>query len=132
MTKQTLKFKPVVKDRLFYDRYQYSISFHLDEATCLRELDHSQIDAAIKRRIHYRQISQERWIKNQNPLGTLMPGRWKNITESTVENLHKVTDMLLNSAADCKLVTSVNTGWIYTNDQLLIKEIDQLASTAVK
>ena len=52
LTNLNLKFKPVVKDRLFYDQYTYCIGFHLDEVSCLRELNHQYIDVIIDRRRH--------------------------------------------------------------------------------
>jgi hypothetical protein len=126
LTNQTLKFKPVVKDRLFYDRYQYSVSFHLDEVSCLRSLDHNYIDTMINRRIHYREISQQRWVNNNQSVGTIVSRRWKDITESTIKNLHDVADTLLESNIDFKLVTSVETAWVYTNDRSLLTQIDNL------
>ena len=126
MISRTLKFKPIVKDRLFYDRYQYSVSFRLDEVSCLRELDHNYIDTMINRRIHYREISQQRWVNNKQSTGTIMSRRWKDITDSTIKHLHTVTDTLLESKIDFKLVTSFETAWIYTNEQLLLTQIDNL------
>ena len=126
MISRPLKFKPIVKDRLFYDRYQYSVSFRLDEVSCLRELDHNYIDTMINRRIHYREISQQRWVNNKQSTGTIMSRRWKDITDSTIKHLHTVTDTLLESKIDFKLVTSFETAWIYTNEQSLLTEIDNL------
>ena len=123
MINQTLKFKPVVKDRLFYDRFQYSISFYLEEATCLRELDHEYINTMIRRRIHYRDVSQQSWLNGKQ---SIMSRRWKDITDETVANLHAVTDIMIDSKLDFKLVTSLNTVWVYTNAQSLINKIDQL------
>jgi hypothetical protein len=108
---------------LFYDRFQYSISFYLEEATCLRELDHEYIDTMIRRRIHYRDISQQSWLNGKQ---SIMSRRWKDITNETVANLHAVADVVIDCKADFKLVTSLNTVWIYTNNQSLIKKIDQL------
>lgn len=122
MINSNLKFKPVVKDRLFYDRFRYSISFYLDEATCLRELDHQYIDTMINRRIQYRDISQQSWLNNKS----ILTKRWKDITETTVSNLHSVADVLIDSMIDFKLVTSSNTVWVYSNTRSLIKKIDQL------
>lgn len=126
MINQTLKFKPVAKDRLFYDRYQYSVSFRLDEVSCLRELDHNYINTMINRRIHYREISQQRWVNNNQSVGTIVSRRWKDITESTIKHLHELADTLLESNIDFKLVTSVETAWVYTNNQSLLAQIDNL------
>ena len=122
----THKFNPVPKDRLFYDRFEYCLNFYLLEANCLRLKDHAQIDDAIERRQQWREIARQRWsMGRQNHSIDLDPGRiWNHITEETVRDLHTVTDFLLNSKADYKLVVTVNHGYIYTND---LKFLDQLA-----
>ena len=127
MTNSNLKFKPVVKDRLFYDCYQYCVAFQLDEVSALRELNHQHIDIIIARRRQWREISLQRWANtgytgNKN----IVTRRAKEITDENVENLHALTDVLLRSRVDFKLVTSVSSAWVYTNDAELINQIDQL------
>jgi len=123
---KNLKFKPTVKDRLFYDRWQYSISFLLDEVSCLRELDHAYIDLMLDRRREWREISRMRLAKlpGQTPFGgTIMSRRSKEITKETAVNLHYLADQLLNTKTDFKLVTSVNQAWVYTNSKTLIGDL---------
>ena len=128
MIKQTQQFKSVVKDRLFYNRFEYGISFTLDEASALRDLSHKEIDQTIERRIEWREIAQQRWnttrtgFTKHNMLGR----RRKEITNKTIENLHTLAEILLTVAIDFKLVVSVNQGHVYTNDLSLIDQIDQL------
>lgn len=124
MTNSNLKFKPVNKDRLFYDRYQYCIGFYLREVSCLRELNHQHIDIIIERRRQWRQMSIGKW-----QLGTsrnILANKTREIEDDTVVNLHTLTDVLLRSRVDFKLVTSVCTAWIYTNDLDLLATVDQL------
>jgi len=125
---QILKFNPITKDRLFYNRYQYCISFRLDEINCLRELDHDYIDTIIARRRVWREVSQQRWIRPQpRPVKlhqTIMTHRWKEITERTVQKLHELADILIKTSIDFKLVTGyADQGWLYTNSISLIKRL---------
>ena len=121
-----LKFKTVAKDRLFYDLYQYSVSFHLDEVSCLRELNHHYIDTVIERRKVWREVAQQRWVNNKQLGKSILTRRSKDITEETVTNLHDLTDILLRSRVDFKLVTSMSTAWIYTNDLTLLNKINDI------
>jgi hypothetical protein len=117
------KFSTVKKDRLFYDRFQYSIGFHLDEVNCLRQLDHVYIDDMLVRRKQWREIAQRRWSKN---LQANFSWRHPEITEQTGENLHALAELLLTAPCDFKLVVSLNQAHVYTNDPILINRLDRL------
>jgi hypothetical protein len=121
-----LKFKRTIKDRLFYDLYQYSVSFHLDEVSALRELNHQYIDVIIERRRQWREISLQRWTNSVQSNKNIITRRAKDITDETVINLHALTDVLLRSRVEFKLVTSVSTAWVYTNDIQLLETLDEL------
>jgi hypothetical protein len=125
LTNSNLKFKSVVKDRLFYDQYNYCVSFHLDEVSCLRELNHQYIDVIIERRRQWREISLQRWNSTQGNKN-IITRRAKDITDENVANLHALTDVLLRSRVDFKIVTSVSSAWIYTNDTGLLEQISKL------
>jgi len=116
-------FKLVVKDRLFYSQFEYCIRFHLEEVNCLRTLDHAQIDRMIERRIAWRSISQT--MHSSTPT-TVLSNQSNKITETTVENLHKLADVLLTTPATFKLVVSSFTGYVYTNDLALINTVSKL------
>jgi hypothetical protein len=127
LTNLTLPFKPVAKDRLFYDQFEYCIGFQLAEISALRELDHAVIDDIIERRKQWREIAQQRWVKGQRPhgaVGTIMSRSWRDITAQTQADLHTLADVLLTTSAEYKLVVSINQGYVYTNQLALI---DQLA-----
>jgi hypothetical protein len=126
LTNSNQKFKPVVKDRLFYDEYTYCIGFNLDEVSCLRELNHQHIDIIIERRRQWREISLQRWANANHSNKNIVTRRAKEITEETVTNLHTLTDVLLRSRVDFKLVTSVSSAWIYTNDVHLLEQVSEL------
>lgn len=126
LTSLNLKFKPVVKDRLFYDQYTYCVGFHLDEVSCLRELNHQYIDVIIERRRQWREISLQRWTNATQSNKNIVTRRAKEITDENVANLHHLTDVLLRSRVDFKLVTSVSSAWMYTNDIMLIEQLSEL------
>ena len=133
MTKSTQPFKLVVKDRLFYNRFEYAIGFHLDEVSCLRELDHDYIDSMIQRRIAWREIAQQRVVGtiNSSLFGkqpySMISRRHKEITEKTCSDLHGLADVLLTSTSDFKLVVSVSNAHVYTNDLVLIDQLGDLS-----
>jgi hypothetical protein len=119
----TLKFKSVVKDRLFYDRFQYCISFGLAEISCLREqdLDCARIRHMLDRRKQWREVAHQRW-NGQKP-NAQQSRLWNEITEEVEQNLYDFADILRNSGVDLKLVVSSNCGWVYTNSLELINEL---------
>jgi hypothetical protein len=121
----------VTKDRLFYSRFQYCLGFNLDEATCLRELDHANIDELIQRRKQWQEVAQQRWINGRQNT-TILSRRWKEITEKTVADLHSVADVLLTSTAEFKLVVSVHQGYVYTNDLVLLAKLDGMSELTFK
>ena len=124
LTNSNLKFKPVAKDRLFYDQYQYCLGFYHREVSCLRELNHQHIDIIIERRRQWRQLSLGKWQVGTNR--NILANKTREINDDTVVNLHTLADVLLRSRVDFKLVTSVCTAWIYTNDLTLLGAVDQL------
>jgi hypothetical protein len=129
LTKSTRQFKTIVKDRLFYNRFEYAISFALDEASCLRDLSHEEIDRTIERRKEWREIALQRWHRAGTILGkqhNILGRRQKDITDETVENLHTIAEILLTAFVDFKLVVSGNQGHIYTNELMFIDQLDQL------
>ena len=126
-----LEFKSVTKDRLFYSQFQYCLGFSLDEATCLRELDHAKIDDLIHRRKQWQEVAQQRWINGRQNT-TILRRRWKDITEKTVTDLHSVADVLLTSTTEFKLVVSVHQGYVYTNDLALLAKLDYMPELTCK
>jgi len=51
---------------------------------------------------------------------------WKDITETTKVNLHDLADVLLTTQVEFKLVVSTNQGYVYTNDIMLIDQLDRM------
>lgn len=137
MTKLTQQFKFIVKDRLFYNRFEYAIGFHLDEVSCLRELDHNHIDIMIERRRTWREIAHHR-ITGGGKSGlfgnsqSILSRRHKAITEKTISDLHDLAEILLTTTSDFKLVVSVSQAYVYTNDVALINQVSALSGVARK
>ena len=98
----------------------------IDEASSLRDLSHKEIDQTIERRKEWREIALQRWQKSNNSFGNILGRRRKEITDETVENLHLLTDILLTTQSDFKLVVSVNQAHVYTNDLMLLDQLDHL------
>jgi hypothetical protein len=122
----TPNFKAVDKDRLFYDCYHYCLGFHLDEASCLRDLSHENIDLWVDRRRSWRELSQQRWNTLPSSVGAEITRRWREITSETVTNLHAVAETLLLSGLDYKLVVSLDQAYVYCNDVGLFNKLDSL------
>ena len=121
MTNSNQTFKSVVKDRLFFNQFSYCLGFFLDEVSCLRILDHKNIDEFIERRKQWREISRHRQIH-----GTIISRRWKEITDTTVKNLHDLAEILLTTNENFKLVVSANNAYVYTSSLDLINQLDSL------
>jgi len=102
------------------------MSFELDEASCLQSLDHANIDAMIKKRQMWREMSQQRWVNNKQLTGAITRRIHRSITEDTVKDLHLVAQLLLTTAIDFKLVVSINQAWIYVNDLGLFNQLDNI------
>ena len=120
------------KDRLFYDRYQYCMSFYLEEVSCLRDLDHASIDDTMERRRQWREIAQQRWVNGRQNYGVILRRTWREITEKTIADLQVLAEQLLTTKAEFKLVVSINQGYVYTNDVTLIDQLSQMPELGYK
>lgn len=133
MTNPTQQFKPVIKDRLFYNRFEYTIRFYIDEASCLRTLDHAEIDRMIDRRIYWREAAHHRLTGSfVNNIISDRISRQLPITDKTRGNLHDLAEILLTTTADFKLIVTVDQGQVYTNDLHLIDQLDRLGALTYK
>lgn len=126
LSNTTQQFKTVAKDRLFYNRFEYVMGFRLDEVSCLRTLEHDNIDFMMKRRREWRELSQHRLL-NAKQNSARQSRVHKPITDQTVENLHTLAETLLTTDKDFKLVVSANQAWVYANNLVLFDCLDQLS-----
>jgi hypothetical protein len=108
------------------------MGFHLDEVSCLRQLDHVSIDDNMERRKQWREIAQQRWVNGRQNHGTILRRRWQAITENTVTDLHTLAEQLLTTQAEYKLVVSVNQGYVYTNNLILIDQLSAMPELTCK
>lgn len=124
----TLKFNTVTKDRLFYNQYEYCVGFRLTEVSCLKIIDHDYVDIVLARRIEWRDLHRQRQQAGRGGIGfpsihTRLAVR-PIITKETAKNLHDLVDLLLSTTDSFKLVTSVDRAWIYTNNLVLLEQIN--------
>jgi len=126
LSRSSLKFNPVLKDRLFYDQYRYCIKFYIQEASVLVSLDHAQIDSRLTRRVEWR----ETLIQTRVQVFNVFPTRSKKleITQETRQHLHELCDVLLAFTDQFKLVVSEHHCWVYTN---VVKVIQQLSDLQI-
>jgi len=101
----------VSRDRLFYDVYEYCVSFGMIEASALRGLDPVRIDRVITMRRSFRSIitwSSEKKI---------------SITDQHLLDLHMLCSFLSQAAEPFKLVLSGDRVWVYANCWEFLKKI---------
>jgi hypothetical protein len=127
-----LKFNSVRKDRLFYNQYQYAVTFHMAEVTTLKNLSHSQIDTRLDRRKQWRETLRTRSQKSNLLSPWAKSWDFPEINEEIRNTLHELCDFLILSDSEHKLVTSVNRAWIYTNDVLLLERFDRFPGIGFK
>jgi hypothetical protein len=118
-------FREVIRDRYYYDQWQYGMTFYLPEASCLRELDHEAIEVTLEGRRRWRQIQQQRWQRGQTILASTR--QYHEITNKISDDLHVVARVLIENSNKFKIVVSINTVWIYTNEQDLLTKLADLS-----
>jgi hypothetical protein len=120
-----LQFKPVLKDRLFFEKYRYSVSFLIDEASALiLPFDQKELDANLDKRYRWREEFNNRWRTSHGY--SYAPSWAKPITSEIRQNLHTVADILRKNIDDIKISTSICKVWIYSNNLKLIENLNQL------
>lgn len=134
LTNPTRLFNPVLRDRLFYNQFEYSLRFYLENVSCLRDLDPDKINLVIRYRNEWRQsMNLHSWGQNSqlNRLMNSLPAD-RGITPESAQRLHDLADILRSVTQEFKLVISVNVGTLYTNDLALIDRLDSLAMLTKK
>ena len=107
----------MLKDRLFYNKFNYCISFTLDEITVLsRPVTHYDIDRLIDRRNEYRR----QYSRNSRPY------KVPDIALDIRQQIHELADILIRTKEDYKFNTSYRTLWLYTSSEDLIKDLANL------
>lgn len=111
----SLELRPVEKNSLFFNQYQYSAKFSLNELGVIRGLKLDKIDQIVRERNKWRQDHQ-----------SLYSGYRNQITEHEVDNLKEVCGLLKKHEKHVKFSVSYNRGYVYTNDLKIIKKIQNL------
>lgn len=102
------QIKQVIRDRLFFDHWEYCCTIRVLEAGCLRGLNREFLDA----RINW--INQDSWSNRQ-----------KLITSEYAETLHNLCDFFLEHKQKFKMCVERNHLRVYTNDVEFIELIEQ-------
>ena len=108
LTNSSRKFKSIVRDRPFYNQYNYCIAVNIPEVDLVnRSASHGEINQWASNR----RLWRARHYPLSNRFGT-------EITETVVENLHEFLDWVTAARThyDFKLVTTGHTARIYSND----------------
>ena len=105
-----LNFQSVSRDRLFFDQYKYCMTARLNEAGCLRRLNHEWIDDAVS----MRQFYNSRVGYNGSSI---------NITQHDIENLHKICQLLLDTTHPFKLIVEFGGIRVYSSSESLFDEL---------
>jgi len=114
-----LQFRSVATDRLFYDRYLYSMSFCLPESAALRARSRQGVSEILNHRREWRHGMIQRWGQSTN-LG------FDKITQDMENHLLQMYDFLESIDQDHKLVVELNHARIYTNDLSVLTAADHL------
>lgn len=110
---KTLKFNPVNRDRLFFDRFRYSVSFRLIEASCLR----AKSSQEVLKNISWRNSSRQRW------------GIRGGVTDSELANLMHMWSVLEPHFDSIKFSVSFDHIYVYGNDTAILTKIAQQSYT---
>lgn len=105
--------KPVARDRLFFDQFEYCLRVNLAEASALRGLHgHDVIDRNIEIRRVWRSLG----------------GRTGNeITERTTQDLHRVHDHFFSATNEpFKMTVSGDQIWIYSSSLKFLQSFELL------
>ena len=107
---QMLKFDPVSRDRMFYDKYEYGICIALPEAGCLRAKNHAELDQLIA----YRNRARSQYSAKEQ-IGTTV----RNDLFAMFDELKPIRDKI-------KLVISFGIMYIYSNDIPVLQRLSKL------
>lgn len=98
------------RDRLYFDKYEYSFRAYLLEANLLRSWNHDEIE----RRAMLRKNSQSVWHR-----------RWSASLQD-LENLHNMCDKISSWTKDHKKVIYSHHLYLYSNDLVFLNELSQI------
>ena len=119
-------YKVVPDDRssLYYSEYEYCVTLHISDASCLRDLKTVRFEAAIQNAKYWAEMDRGDAYKNR--------GRhpWKGTTKESA--LRETRDILLEQAGTYKAVVNFGNVSIYTNNRQLADQFAKLGNPSVR
>jgi len=112
------------RSSLYYSQYEYCVTLHLPNASCLRDLQPVRFEGAIRNAKHWDE--QER--------GGVYQNRGRDVWEGTNKEsaLRETRDILLEQAGEYKAVISYNVLSLYTNNRKLADQFVKLDNPGVR
>lgn len=92
------------RSSLYYNQYEWCVTFNIDEANCLRNLEQKRFEHALR--------SAKKWRQEIVSYAQLPSERW---TDEKEQALRRARDCLLAETHPFKTVASYNTLCAYTN-----------------
>jgi len=92
------------RSSLYYDQYEWCVTFNIAEANCLRNLEQKRFEQAIR--------NAKRWHQEIVSYAQLPSEQWSDAKEQA---LRRACDCLLAETHPFKTVVSYNTVSLYTN-----------------
>lgn len=105
---ETLIFNPTFKDRLFYDKYEYGLTFKLKHVSFVRGLSHEFIDHRVQ------------WHNTHSPRRYT-----STVDDDAKKNLHDLIDRLV-SLGEHKVVFTYDHVYIYSNSVADLQSLSAL------
>jgi len=117
-------YKVVPDDRssLYYNQYEYCVTLHISDASCLRDLKTVRFEAAIRNAKYW---AEQEMGQNRRPVRHPWDGTGK---ESA---LRETRDVLLEEDGEYKAVISYNVLSLYTNNLKLADRFAELGNPGV-
>lgn len=132
LTDSSPEVEPISSDRLFYDRYQYSLRFHLTEFHCIRpwhDYEGDDVEELLekieqnRRQHHFRAqrtvLYSSYWDKPKS--SDSFEKDDQAFQQQIEQDLYPVVRLLWPYRADIKIVATTHWGYVYSNRLDLLK-----------
>jgi hypothetical protein len=113
------KIEPDDRSSLYYSQYEWCVTLHISDASCLRDLKTVRFEAAVRNAKHWSE--HDRFSKDFRS--------WGPNKESA---LRETRDILLEQAGEYKAVISYNVLSLYTNNRKLADQFVKLDNPGVR
>lgn len=101
------KFKPVSRDRLFFDQYRYCMAFRFPESGRMRVLDHKAISQSV--------LWASQWSVRQRILSDV----------DTIQRMQDLCDLILSIDVPYKRIVYTDWQYFYTNDPEFFQRLER-------